>query len=283
MCIRDRDEDGNPILDESGDPVVKYGAHRKEILAASEDGQLVQLTTQPDLEILAAPVWGLDDGYVSWVARRWDDNPASATFGTVLEGGLYTAELEYDGDGNVTGLEQQPGAPLVSIALVPSDVMRSSSQPTLAPDINDHSWSPDGTEFVFDVHSAAELWICDLLSPPAEAFCLLHGDPAAKDLIRARWSPVGDKILFESASWSGALLTVNVDGTDLDTIVAGSSRRPVFLPFWSPTGSHVLYHVGDYRALETNIVRADADGGSRTNLTRDISSDGQSQVAIGWR
>jgi hypothetical protein len=161
--------------------------------------------------------------------------------------------------------------------------MRSSSQPTLAPDINDHSWSPDGTQFVFDVHSAAELWICDLLSPPAQAFRLLHGNPAAKNLIRARWSPAGNAILFESASYTGTLLTVNVDGTGLEAIVTGSSRRPVFLPFWSPTGSHVLYQEGDYRVGESHIVRAAPDGGSRTKLTRDIFGDGYPQVAIGWR
>ena len=275
--------DGSPVLDSQGNPVVKQGAQRKEVFAAGQGGQIVQLTTQPDLEILAAPVWGIDDETVSWVARRWDDNPASSTFGSVLEGGLYVGQLEYDNSGSIIGLQQQPGEPLVSVPLFPSNIMRNSEQQSLAPDIQDHSWSPNGTEFVFDALSAPELWIGDLLASSEETLRLLLDDPDAKNLIRARWSPAGDKILFEEADGRGALHTVNVDGTDVNTIATGTARRPVYLPHWSPSGTHVLYHEGDNRTFDVNIIRATADGGSRTKLTRDISGDGSSKIAIGWR
>ncbi len=277
------DQYGDPILDEFGNPVVKYGAERKEIAVVNDTGAVILLTTQTDLEVLAQPVWGIDDEYVSWVARRWDTDPDSPMFGTVLEGGLYVGMLAFDNNGNIIGLQQQPDAPLVPAPLVPSRVMRNSAVPTLAPDMNDHSWSPDGARFVFDVHTAAELWIYDLFAPEGEAVRLLTDVHSGNDLIRPRWSPAGDTILFEDAHITGAICTINVNGTGLTTIADGNSRRPVFWPFWSPTGSHVLFQRGDYRVGESNIIRSTATGQSPTTLTRDIFGDGWDQTSRGWR
>jgi hypothetical protein len=135
------------------------GAERREIVAVRDDGNMatgvgiVALTLQADLEPLRAAVWpplisarwGKNDSFVSFIGRRWDDDPTSETFGEVLEGGLYVAELAYDAGGNVAGLVAQPQEPLVAMPLVPVEAAnRPQGVITMAPDNGPVVWSPSG-------------------------------------------------------------------------------------------------------------------------------------------
>jgi hypothetical protein len=204
--------------------------YNDEVYVLSDAGDVVRLTNDPALQSSgnSEPQWGIGDAFISWVARWWDLDPESPTFGTVVEGGLYVAQLEVDEAGNIVGLAGPPEL-LVEMPLVPS------SGSTLWPDIRDHSWSPDGTQFVYDTVSAQALWICDPFASPEAAFRLLYQPASTRYLGRPRWSPAGDKVLFQDGSLHGSVGWVSIDGTNVKTIASGNARKGVGLPRWWST------------------------------------------------
>ena len=247
------------------------GTTRHELFAYSDDGAAnVQLTNQPDLQADSGggtTRWTRTDGVVSWIARRWD--PVT---GMVVNGGIYAAGVSFDANG-VPGLVEQPLYPLVPLALVLSD-NGSYFSGGLAPDISSHDWAPDGLYIVHDRLNRAELWVADAaLGVTGRILATNHADVPV-------WSPDGTRIAFGS---SAGIDTIAPNGGSRNTIIKWAPTYTVFSPRWSPTGSHLTYVWWDRHVLPWggwDIYRVTANGGGKTNLTKDI---GNTPVVIGWR
>jgi hypothetical protein len=254
------------------------GQPRRELVAIRADGRFVQLTTQYDLEpSTATPRWlrHTDDRRISWIARRW-------SHGQPVEGGIYTAQIDFDHEGNVTGLVEQPLGPLVPLELV--TVMSAEawwSSP--APDVYSHDWSPGGSAIVYD-STRGGLFIANLETHERSVLI----ERFASDPV---WSPDGSRIAFKCMDPVKPIGTIDVvrpDGTRCETVV-GSRTMPYFavsLPLWSPTGTHVCYQrVGGRiepigRPIDIDVFRVLADGSGQRNLTADTDI---SFSLIAWR
>jgi hypothetical protein len=238
------------------------GRQREEIFAYRDDGALLQLTNDPDVEgfFNFNILWQPGDDAISWVAQRWDSDT-----GQVVEEGVYEAVLVYDGSGNLTGI-------------IPWSVMLILSEP----DIGWHDWSPDGTRIVYDLQTTNELWIADVVTDDID---LLYVGPATQ----AVWSPDGSTIAFKEAVYVGDIMTIKSDGSGLTTIVlsngygpSGGGPKQASLPRWSPTGSHLVYSVwwsDGFGPAYNDVYRAKANGGGKSNLT----PDSDYARPIGWR
>lgn len=241
------------------------GAVRSEWFAVRDDGNEAftkQLTDRPDLESTGNSRWAMDatlntvDGLVSIIARRWD-----AVSGTVVEGGIYAADIVFDGNGDVVGLAAQPAAPLVPLGLV-------NKRDGLSPDIGSHDWSPNGTEIVFDRYSVNQLRIASLTGTTR----LIMADWSSLPV----WSPAGSTIAFTS---SGGIDTISTNGANRRNIIKYVANYGVFFPQWSPTGTHITYHRYNRITYQTWLYRATSIGGGKTALT---SASFNIYVA-GWR
>lgn len=245
------------------------GGQRVELFAVREDGVSVQLTDQADLHASGTPRWAFDpasgfvDGVVSWVARRFD------SLGNVVEGGIYSAEVAYDGNGEVAGLVVPPGAPLIP------------GESPAAPDIISHDWAPTGTSLVYESGGGTRgdgLWVVDDVTNPGSTTRNLTADgfPPA-------WSPDGSKIAFKSAITYPAfsIFTINPDGSGQKDIIESGPTTTVLQPRWSPTGSHVLFLKWfQWTSGERDVFLAKANGRNQTNLTSDIDDDAR---PVAWR
>ena len=140
------------------------------------------------------------DGVVSWIARHWSG-------GSVDEGGIYSAQIDYDMFGDILGLTGQPSGPLV-----PGE--------SPVPDIASHDWAPDGISLVYRSAGGIRgdgLWVVDDVSDPegtTRNLTLDRHDPV--------WSPDGTKIAFKSSSTSPqfSIFTINPDGSGQSYFVA---------------------------------------------------------------
>jgi hypothetical protein len=80
----------------------------------------------------------------------------------VIEGGVYTAAITFDGSGDVVGLAAQPVSPAVPVGLVLWTGTYGSGTyfgNDLGPDLWEHDWAPSGTQLVYNRFSAEELWV----------------------------------------------------------------------------------------------------------------------------
>jgi hypothetical protein len=234
------------------------GSARGELFAVREDGaSAVQLTTQPDLQGTGNFEWAPGDLSVSWIARRWDLGTAS-----VVEGGLYVADVAFDGSGNPVGLVAQPGSPALGAALAGNALGHP------APDLQLHSWSPDGTRVAYQRYSAGQIRIAVLGG--SDTLLTQGGGPL--------WSPAGSRIMF---SFDGAIWTIAPDGSGKSKIATSGPGTFVVAGAWSPTGSHLVYqkHAGILDSI-AEVYRVTATGSGRTLLTGDI--DGFPE-ATDWR
>lgn len=241
------------------------GTVRSEWFAVRDDGNEAftkQLTDRPDLESVGNGRWAMDatlnavDGLVSFIARRWDE-----VSGAVVEGGIYAADIAFDGNGNVVGLSAQPATPLVPLALV-------NKGNGLSPDIGSHGWSPNGTEIVFDRYSVKQLRIANLTGTTR----LVMPDWCSVPV----WSPAGTTIAFNSYS---GIDTISPSGANRKNILKGAGYYGVGFPQWSPTGSHIAYRRYNLSTYQTELYRATSSGGSKTALT----SVSFNIYVAGWR
>jgi hypothetical protein len=238
------------------------GQARREASAVRDDGTVVALTNQPDLQVnergSGSNPWTPDGLRLAWTARRWAN-------GAVSEGGLYVAELTFDADGGITGLAAQPAAPAFARPLV-IDSNGWAVTKGLAPDIRSFSWAPDGTQFVYggltsiDSVGNQRVAVADLAG--ADRFLVAGG-------LLVQWSPDGGRILFFERR-SSAYHTVAPDGSGDKQVIGGSSRTSLGGAYWSPTGSHIAYFQSSNTTHKSSVYRVAATGGSATNLTSDL-------------
>jgi Tol biopolymer transport system component len=103
------------------------------------------------------------------------------------------------------------------------------------------------------------LWVATLLNVHTRIYSGSAGEPA--------WSPDGSKIAFNNGI--GSILTIKPNGSGLRTAVARTSTMIFYNPYWSASGSHLVFTGQDASGSAPNmdVFRATATGGSRTNLT----------------
>ncbi|MHC4974754.1 MAG: TolB family protein [Planctomycetota bacterium] len=257
------------------------GRQRRELFAVRDSGAATQLTDQADLDLgFGLPNfnqvrWTPDDTEISFIARRWNTTTA-----TVIEAGIYAAELNYNA-GAIVGLVAQPTLPLVEADLVDMGGLRG-----LVPDIDTFDWSPDGDKIVHNTRLATGWIDLDL------TVVTLGGGGATTLTTTASahtpvWSPDGSLIAFGG----GTIWTIRPDGTDQREVIrfrAGRKWTSYDLPRWSPTGSHLICtgsgSIDDDKPQD--VYRVLADGSGKTNLTDDVDTrylTGTPAVAVAWR
>jgi hypothetical protein len=263
------------------DGTLKDFANRRVFYALSDAGDPVELPIPADLEPLGAK-WTIDDGYVSFPGRLWDSNLASPTYGSVLEGGLYRTEINFDQTtGDITGTGTSELA--FPLSLVPSNANRQSNDLTPGPDILNFDWAPDGKQFVFDSVAGHELRIGNVDNADTGELQVLFDDPDRRTN-RPLWSPAGDNIMFNyPAGWTNYVMSINPDGSGLKQLVGSTPNWSLSTGVWSPTGSHLLFQHFDHFLSDSHIVRAKANGSRRTRLTGAEIGDFSGPLAIGWR
>lgn len=250
------------------------GSQRWELFAIRDDGTWhVQLTDQPDLKYFMATSsgrWGINDQNISWIAARLVD-------GVAISGGIYAAEIVFDGSGNVVGLAGQPLTPIVGASIV-----NDPSEGGLRPAIRSHDWSPDGEKIVYDAYDPQSsvprnLSITNFTTGTATTL------PTSTAAAWPVWSPDNTKIAYQLWQFRGGIATITPAGTGERLIVPPPSNTSISVPIWSPTGGYLLY--GSFTPLTGfdstgDIYRAQADGGRKTNLTKDLKTTAR---AMGWR
>jgi hypothetical protein len=212
----------------------------------------VQLTNDIDLQMQAwSPAWVLGDQKISFKARRCSNS-------VPIEGGIYTASVVFDANGNITGLSAQPITPAIPFTLV------ETTPGDLWPDFADYSWAPTGDKVVYTAIGNHDLSVADLLGSPHQRIFTGYA-------LAPQWSPDGTKIAFTSSGSS--ISTIKPNGTQGRVIISPIGNWTAFRPYWSP-GSNFIAFTGQTQAgsypnftFNMDVNRATATGGSVTDLT----------------
>jgi hypothetical protein len=252
-----RDFDNPPEFYPNGDVRAEVYAIRDDFdfYINNNSATRVQLTNDTTFQTYRDGTYSLHwvpgGQMISMKARRWSG-------ATIIEGGIYTAYLQFGPDGNIIGLAAPPGAPAIPFPL----------DANLWPNFRSYCWDPTGSKVAYEDTTA--LRIADLLgSPPQTIYNGWSHTP--------QWSPDGSTIAFTDSSVG--ISTIKPNGRNLTTIIR---RTPTWLydrPFWSPTGSHVVCY-GSSTSGATDVFRAGSNGNFLTNLTNTPSPG---EVPMGWR
>jgi hypothetical protein len=241
---------------------------RIEVFALREDynchnpDTAVRLTNNPTLQPtnggFGAIQWLPGDQKISFKARRWEGNMP-------VEGGLYTADLVFRQDGNISGLVASPTTPTLAFPL------DSYGWPTL----DQHSWDPTCTKVVYQENG---LWVADLSKGTRTH--IYSGCATDPD-----WSPDGGRIVMGNGT-GGTIYTIRPNGKGLTRVISpryiGTDYWTFSRPCFSRTGSHIVC-TGKKSIdghLQYDLFRADNKGRYLTQLTE--SSDWVER-AIAWR
>ncbi len=151
-------------------------------------------------------------------------------------------------------------------------------------------YSPDGQRLLFyrasgpdtgDWDIGGSLWIVNVDGKGARRLEITETIPSWW----ARWSPDGTKILFATArkQATGALWTINADGTSLTKVFEDSEGRFAIQPAWSPDGSNIMFALNPIADQFTHPANGmyviDADGSS----LRLVIGDGVFKREPEWR
>jgi TolB protein len=180
------------------------------------------------------------------------------------------------------------------------------------------TWSPDGTQIVFDAF-VADIGGYRLFVIDADGTGLRMIDSPGPDEYYPEWSPDGSRIVFLSDGAEGTFITtMDPDGTDRETVTQGTglvswspdgsklafagarvddvfvvnedgtgrarlteTARPEYAPVFSPDGGDIEFSRGTggpYRTTDTWIM--DADGGSPTRIT---DTERRSEIVSSWQ
>lgn len=249
------------------------GLDRQEIFAMRDDnGKTVQLTNDATLASSMyswMPVWGHDDSYISWVAKRWVSTETGWTLGS---GGIWWQDISFDSSGDVTGLT---GTPTLEWE---TDYWYSKPHDAYYPHARQNDLSPDGKKIVYS-STDGELYVVDTIAGT---------ESKITDGYQPRWSPDGNMITFVGGSQS--LGVINADGTGENTLVQLSNTKikifGIEKPAWSPDSKYVSYKwwqlsLNNYKH-GANIYIIKADGTDKTSLTNDLRLS-ETKVNMDWR
>jgi len=230
-----------------------YNNHTPETRVQLTD----DFTLQPIGDGFYSLHWLPGDTAVSFKGRRWSG-------GEVVEGGIYTVPVIFDVDGNLIG----GGSSTLAVALPPNADM--------FPAVRTYCWAPTGDKIAYE--DTTGLYVADLLGN--------HTRIVNSNSHTPQWSPDGGKIAFTNGNLGISIVKPN--GTSLKEIVRRGSDWTFDRPFWSPEGTHLVFHGfawnGPYNA---DIFRVTSAGRSLTNLTNTPNNGGNStefaEFVMGWR
>lgn len=209
---------------------------------------------------------GAPDTVVTWLGAQWadQDGDPAGTCETLVAGGIFRANLSYDGAGAVVGAS----APVLA---VPVPMNTSTNRP----DVLFFSWSPDGAQVAYTRESNGDLYVA-----PAGSSVANHVMVAAGTYRNVDWSPdqdaatAGLQTTIAFSGWGsgvkvkGGVWAVKPNGSGLTLLaeaVRGSTVQYAHqTPYWSPKGTHLAYeeHQSQWGAYYTHTIRRMAKDGS---------------------
>ena len=189
---------------------------------------------------------------ISMKARRWSGS-------NIVEGGIYTAFLQFGPDGNIIGLVAQPTAPAISFPLDANQW----------PNFRTYGWDLTGMKVAYEDTTA--LRIADILGNPH--LTIYNGWSHTP-----QWSPDGTTIAFTDSNYG--ISTIRPNGTHLTAIIRRTPSWTLFdRPFWSPGGTNIVCY-GSSTSGYQDVFRAGSNGNFLTNLTNTPSTG---EYPMGWR
>lgn len=134
------------------------------------------------------------------------------------------------------------------------------------------NWSAEGTKIVFDAplmegHTTSRIHIFNLITGEKE---VLFGKVVGISTNSPRWSPSGDKIVF---NWfeggNSSIYIMNDDGSETERIVQPLAGFSTDYPDWSPNGNVLVYerYDIDIKSKNRHIYTVDLNGGDPRKLT----------------
>jgi Tol biopolymer transport system component len=221
-------------------------------------------------------MWGIDDGYISWIAKRWVETDTGWTLGKC---GIWKQSIAFDTNGDVTGLTGTP-------SLVWESTYRySQSSGIYWPLITaGHDWSPDGTKIAFDSSwTDIEIHVGDTTTGT---------ETDIADGCYPRWSPDGNMIAFMIGGSSVQLKVIKPDGTGEKTLVQATHKGDWINHLdtfsWSPDSTFLSYDLWKTTLRRGSVVyRGDifyigADGSGNTCVSKDLTQS-RVKIVVGWR
>jgi hypothetical protein len=253
------------------------GIPRREVFAIRDDcTKEVQLTndaTMASAQKSGRPMWGVNDGYISWIAKRWVQGANGWELGDC---GIWKQSIGFDSNGDVTGLTGSP-----------SLVWQTTYRYSKSDDVYDprimwgHDWSPDGSKVAFQYFSTDFEIHVGVISSGTETDIADGREPI--------WSPDGNEIAFIEGTQ--AIKTINPDGTGEKTLVQVSNTKGWYYKLgyvaWSPDSNYVSYWWQKFSTKFSwghgqNIYIIKTDGKGRTCLTNDLDLESV-KVNRDWR
>lgn len=214
--------------------------------------------------------WSQNDEVISFMGMRIDAN------GDAYEAGVYSAGVQFDQFGNITGLTAQPQ--LVLPTGIYPDSVSIDDLSNESVDLSGYDFTSDGSTIVW---SPIEGGI-NVTHIATAVSLALTADGVSPDL-----SPDDTTVAFDASTANGGYLDlVELDGSDRRTIAAfGNSRKKSYrarLPFWSPAGNQLVFtrQIEDRWGSTTELFQVDATG---NNLTLFADIHGLDKLSIGWR
>jgi hypothetical protein len=256
------------------------GIQRQEIYAIRDDNSKeIQLTNDATLasaESSGRPIWGINDGYISWIAKQWMQTETGWTLGKC---GIWKQSIAFDSNGDVTGLTGTP-----SLAWESTYRYKQSTDQYIPRISWDHDWSPDGKKLVFVFQTTSnDIHVADTTSGTetdiAEGYSPI-------------WSPDGNKIAFSKGGTSINLKVINPDGTGEKTLVQASHKGDWVNQLgefaWSPDSKFLSYVLSKNTIRHGSVIyKSDmyyigAEGTGNTLVSKDLNQSGYKFI-MGWR
>ncbi len=230
-----------------------------------EPDQITDDTTLATSRYSCQVTWGPDDAFISWSAYRWGTD---AEGDYVYDAGIYTAVVNYDDNGDVTGLGT------ITLVLDTGYWTSTGAVTQYRPVARDNlDWSPDGEKVVYGTNDG--LYLYDTVGD-SSSFLASGWYP--------QWSPDGSLITYVKAD----LFIINPDGTGgtkiVDVTDTVQMRLYVSWTYWSPDGEFLVYYkyaIGNNKVnMYIHVVQK--DGTDDSCISRGLTT-AEPKPTVGWR